>query len=254
MIDINDVWPLVQNCTNVNWLHHLQSQVRDRLKDINAPAEPVCRTCGGKKQIIGRAPGKRERDFVPCPTCVEIKKHSAPLSELLSNATVANKKDEPKKAETKPISLPVETGRLEGNRILIVGGCKTGKTTLSATISETLRIEAKHGDDLIDTHDWSGASQKIAEFFDVPGPWIVEGVSVVRALRKWLSSHTDGKPCDSVVLLEKTFGEITQGQLTMNKGVATRWNEISASIVERGVKVVRGFPDLSHSLADEYTI
>ena len=43
-------------------------------------------------------------------------------------------------------------------------------------------------DDLIDTHEWSAASAEVARWLDDEGPWIIEGVAMSRALRKWRRS------------------------------------------------------------------
>ena len=118
-------------------------------------------------------------------------------------------------------------------RICITGGPRTGKTTLSRRMGSAL---VRHTDDLIGKLDWSGASREVARWFGHPGPWIIEGVAVPRALRKWLAAH-QGKPCDRVIVLTKAYTALDPGQATMAKGVNTVWREIQPILRARGVVV-----------------
>jgi hypothetical protein len=139
-------------------------------------------------------------------------------------------------------------------RICIAGGPRTGKTTLAGKLQadfigerrawldvEALRaaMPVRHTDDLIDL-GWSDASAAAALWFDDPGPWIVEGVAVPRALRKWLAAHPEGKPCDVVHWLEEPMDLRSKGQIAMGKGCATVWEEIHDALTERGVRIVVG--------------
>lgn len=149
-------------------------------------------------------------------------------------------------------------------RICIAGGPRTGKTTLAGKIAADIvtmecdscgwpaaehgcatpilgRVIApvRHTDDLIHL-GWSEASAAAALWFDEPGPWIVEGVAVPRALRKWLASHPAGKPCDVVYWLEDPHEELTPGQAAMTKGCATVWEEVADELHARGVEIVVG--------------
>jgi hypothetical protein len=125
-------------------------------------------------------------------------------------------------------------------RTCIFGGPRTGKTTLAARL-EGPAVDAapvRHTDDLIGHLPWSGVSQVIADqWLTAPGPWIIEGVAVGRALRKWLRANPTGKPCDEVVLLWAPHAALTQGQASMAKGCAKVWREIEGELVARGVVV-----------------
>ncbi len=150
-------------------------------------------------------------------------------------------------------------------RILIAGWPRAGKTTLAAKLNRKNALEKLpviehpgndsiaffeiklgrigeigtviyHTDALIVTHDWSAASQKVSELFDAPGPWIIEGVAVGRALRKWLARNPEGKPCDVIYYLREPRVELTRGQITMGKGSDTVWREIQAALLARGVE------------------
>lgn len=135
-------------------------------------------------------------------------------------------------------------------RICAAGGPKTGKTWLAEKLFEHRDWPhdvpdcdgcgvLRHTDDLIHL-GWSEASAAAALWFDEPGPWIIEGVAVPRALRKWLAAHPEGKPCDVVYWLEDPHEELTRAQAAMAKGCATVWCEIEDELRARGVEIVVG--------------
>ncbi len=123
-------------------------------------------------------------------------------------------------------------------RIVISGAPKTGKTTLAKELA-TPHVARLHTDDLIASHDWSEASQAVSEWFDrYKGfSFVIEGVAVPRALRKWLARNPEGKPCDVAIVLSKPHVEQTKAQLAMGKGVDKVWQEILPELIKRGVKI-----------------
>lgn len=130
-------------------------------------------------------------------------------------------------------------------RICVAGGPRVGKTTYAALLVGPVR----HTDDILgkvgDGKDrWSAESAAVATWFDIPGPWVVEGVTVPRALRKWLAQHPEGKPCDTVLWLEREGVERTKGQEVMAKACATVLREILPELERRGVRVL----ELQHGL------
>ena len=131
-------------------------------------------------------------------------------------------------------------------RICITGGPKTGKTTLAAQLAEMARDlppgrawdgGIRHTDDLIPL-GWSEASQAAALWFDEPGPWIIEGVAVSRALRKWRDQHLgEPPPVDRVIMLTKPHQPLTPGQQSMTKGIDKVHDEIVGWLESHGVRV-----------------
>src|SRR5688572_24955373 len=80
---------------------------------------------------------------------------------------------------------PMTTKSRSELRIVIGGWPRTGKTTLANQLAARLRIPVMHTDDLIGKVQISEASGVVAEWLSKPGPWIIEGVTTTRGLRKW---------------------------------------------------------------------
>ena len=117
-------------------------------------------------------------------------------------------------------------------RLALAGVPKAGKTTTANNYAE---VPIYHTDDLIVDHEWSAASEKIATWFDRPGPWVIEGVAIPRALRKWIATHKDGKPVDRIIWLGVPRLALTRGQQTMAKGCQKVMQEITPELLRRGV-------------------
>jgi hypothetical protein len=116
-------------------------------------------------------------------------------------------------------------------RIVIAGGPRTGKTTLAASLG----LPVLHTDDLISL-GWVAAGAAAAEWLDQPGPWVIEGVTAPRALRRWLKRHPDGAPCDLIAFLARPAIPRTRGQEAMAKGCAKIFAEIAPVLTARGVR------------------
>lgn len=119
---------------------------------------------------------------------------------------------------------------------MIVGGPGCGKSTRANALAAQTGATARHTDDLIGRLDWSAASAEVARWFATPGPWIVEGVAAVRALRKWLASH-GGKPCERVEVMRVPFKPLDPRQTGMLKSFETVWSEIVGQLRARGVVI-----------------
>jgi hypothetical protein len=134
------------------------------------------------------------------------------------------------------------------SRILIVGGPRTGKTVLSIKLGKALGMDelaVQHCDELIGVLEWSEASAEVAKWLEAPGPWVVEGVTAVRALRKYLAAHPHPeKPCDILYTLTAPFVVLSKGQLAMTKGHMTIWSGIEDEVIRRGVEMRSRVDDL----------
>jgi hypothetical protein len=131
---------------------------------------------------------------------------------------------------------------LPPQRICIIGGPHTGKTTLAAQLGG-----GDHGYALISADDhigmeWSAASRHIADLMrDTEPPWLAEGVALVRAIRKRQRDDKDPKPCDLVILLRQVWTPLTlDGQRSMAAGHKTIWGSIAWEVEKKaGIPVLR---------------
>lgn len=125
-------------------------------------------------------------------------------------------------------------------RIAITGGPRTGKTTLASGIDDADDaggFRVRHTDDLIGKLDWSDASAEVSRWMDESGPWIIEGVAVSRALRKWMANHPGERPpVDRVIYLSEPHEELTKGQAAMAKGVRKVHDEIDPWLNQHGIQ------------------
>lgn len=115
------------------------------------------------------------------------------------------------------------------DRIIITGWPRSGKSTLAAKLGKDMGIEPKSTDSLIHELAWTEVSSQVAEWFDLPGPWIVEGVAVMRALRKWHRHYGPDKPppFDFIYILPRpNLDSLSAGQISMGKGIDTVFNEL----------------------------
>jgi adenylate kinase family enzyme len=124
-------------------------------------------------------------------------------------------------------------------RVLVIGGPKVGKTTLADKLGAHRGWPVRHTDDLIGKLDWSAASEEVSRWMDEPGPYVIEGVSVVRAVRKWLDRHHRSEvPCDQVYFSRTPRIQLVlPGHLSMTKGVLTVWAQVQGELERRGVKI-----------------
>jgi len=142
------------------------------------------------------------------------------------------------------------------DRIVICGGPRTGKTTLATDLWEQNDWPhgiVRHSDDLIEElkhlgkDAWSEGSRRVTEWMDAPGPWIIEGVALARALRKWREANPGERPpVDRVIRLTTPHVALTNGQAAMAKGEETVWAEVEPWLRQHGVKVEHGTSTTAH--------
>ena len=124
-------------------------------------------------------------------------------------------------------------------RIVICGGPRTGKTTYGKKLAEEMGCKLISTDDFIDL-GWSECSAHVAELMaDCGGPWVIEGVAAVRALRKALKAK-DGKVCDEVIWLTEPYEKLLPGQESMTRGCHTVWDGIEGQVCDRKIEVLYG--------------
>lgn len=124
---------------------------------------------------------------------------------------------------------------MKPERILIIGGPRVGKTTLATQLGEKLGMPVLSTDSLIGLLAWSDASAEVARWLDRES-FLIEGITVVRAIRKWLAANEAGLPCDVLYVGETPRVERTQGQITMAKAFRTIWSEVAPELERRGLR------------------
>lgn len=78
--------------------------------------------------------------------------------------------------------------------------------------------------------DWSGLSQWVADtWLCNRGPWVLEGVAAVRALRKWHNDNwSDAPPCEALIRLTQPMMPLTSRQAGMGDADDMRFSELLA--------------------------
>lgn len=128
------------------------------------------------------------------------------------------------------------------DRIVIVGVPLAGKSTLARelrgagypTFCGDPRSAVRHPEPgvtyLPEGLAWGHDSAYVVRhWLPMPGPWVLEGQVMVRALRKHLRDHAV-VPVDKVVLMANPIGYLTPGQQGMARGVLTVWQEIASRL------------------------
>lgn len=138
------------------------------------------------------------------------------------------------------------------DRIVIVAGPRAGKSTLAQQIMRETGAQHYCADPLsvvkepltsaiylpegLDYSGDHGAAAYVAScWLTLPGPYVVEGHVMARALRRWLGprgcDHEFRRefPCDKIVVFENQRHDcdLKRGQVAMHKGVMRVWSEIA---------------------------
>ena len=130
-------------------------------------------------------------------------------------------------------------------RVIIVGGPCRGKSTLADRLHDehgwpvycgdpasTVRYQYPYVEYLpegLDMHGDRGCAAWIAKrWIGMPGPWIMEGHAMARALVRYLQTGNPPPPADRIVVLDcPAHREESPGQARMHKGVMTTWERIA---------------------------
>ena len=121
-------------------------------------------------------------------------------------------------------------------KVCIAGGPQVGKTTLGKELGSNGAM-VLYSDEIVLGLDWSKQSEAVAAWLDAPAPWVIEGVPVIRALRKWLRTHPTGKPCDTLYWRFAARTTRTGGQETLAKGCLAVFQEVEPELRRRGVEI-----------------
>lgn len=126
------------------------------------------------------------------------------------------------------------------SRVVIVGGPRRGKSWLARELSAPVfcgdpRSKVKDPEEGVHylpegipfAGDDGAAMWVACNWFTMPGPWVLEGHVMARALRRWTRDHYNGYPCDRIIVLDRpAMCDATRGQDSMHTGVMKVWSEI----------------------------
>lgn len=106
--------------------------------------------------------------------------------------------------------------------ILIIGLPRCGKTTAADKMAteETVTIST---DGLISQYEWSAFSDKVCDLLKQEGPWIIEGCSAVRGLRKYL--REGNKLTFDVVWMDQPYVPLVGKQIGFAASLTSIWEE-----------------------------
>jgi broad-specificity NMP kinase len=125
-------------------------------------------------------------------------------------------------------------------KIAITGYPNSGKSTLADLLHLITGAEVMRTDSLLDTHDWSELSQAVSEWFEIDSDWIIEGVAVPRALRKWHARHPfEAPPFDIFVFMRRPHINYRPGQRAMANGMDTVMLELWSWLRHTDVTIVK---------------
>lgn len=123
-------------------------------------------------------------------------------------------------------------------RIIVTGPPQAGKSTLALGLSKVLNIPLLRTDDLKDL-EWSAASEEVAKWLDRDGPWIIEGVTIPRAIRKWRLAYGESglPPFEKAIVFSRSRGTLEGGQKAMATTVTGLINMYRGWIGERWIEL-----------------
>jgi hypothetical protein len=103
-------------------------------------------------------------------------------------------------------------------RVAVAGHPLSGKSTYA----ESLGLPHHNTDEAIGPGiTWASLSEDVSHWFDDPGPWVISGVAVPRALRKWRHRNRGLKPpIDRLVFIQRpSLGDLSPNQRSMAHGI-----------------------------------
>lgn len=109
-------------------------------------------------------------------------------------------------------------------RTIITGWPRAGKTVLAKETHQRHPGPLWHTDDL-ERQPWAAQATAVASWIERPGPFLIEGVSALRGLRKWHQQHPgEPPPIDRLWFLrlpDRLRRGLPSGQRGMGSGLET---------------------------------
>lgn len=127
-------------------------------------------------------------------------------------------------------------------RTVIVGGPRTGKTTLARKLVEAQGVVGISTDDYMSL-PWADVPDAVVTRLSRLNDFVLEGVQAARVLRRWYISDESAPQIDRVICLWRTVAPVNRGQAAMGKGIQTVFAEVMPLLHASGVEVVDGVPE-----------
>ena len=111
-------------------------------------------------------------------------------------------------------------------KIVIWGPPKSGKSTVHGPyFSDLYAIPLYHTDDTI-LFGWQGASDVVARWLHEKDQFVIEGVAVPRAIRKYIEKYGEAPDLDLIVVAGHGPNVLSDHQERLAKGITTVAREI----------------------------
>lgn len=120
-------------------------------------------------------------------------------------------------------------------RTIICGGPRSGKTLLAR--SGRFPGAVHETDSLIGIYSWGKDSEEVCNWMSMRGPWIIEGTTCARALRKWPEMRAEPLPIEIVVFILGHNQPLTSGQESMRKGILTVFRDVLPELQRQNIPV-----------------
>lgn len=125
-------------------------------------------------------------------------------------------------------------------KVAIIGSPFSGKSTLANSYgvsvfcsdpASTVREVIEGVTYMPEGLDWEEQSHYICENWFPKSEWVIEGVGVVRALRKWINYYDSVPPCYQAIYIRdfhpNALINVLPAHNSMAKSIETIWNEIA---------------------------
>lgn len=127
-------------------------------------------------------------------------------------------------------------------KYVIIGGPRTGKTTLGQKLAEAARMPLRSTDDLKHL-DWDDVTPIVVQWFLDPNPCVIEGVRAIHALR--VIQDYDLREFKIILLIQPQV-EQTGRQMAMADGILGIYRRIKDRLRVQGAEIWARHQALAH--------
>lgn len=127
-------------------------------------------------------------------------------------------------------------------KYVIIGGPRTGKTTLGQKLAEAARVPLRSTDDLKHL-DWDDVTPIVVQWLLDPNPCVIEGVRAIHALR--VIQDYDLREFKIILLIQPQV-EQTGRQMAMADGILGIYRRIKDRLRVQGAEIWARHQALAH--------